>query len=231
VKDEKGKTMTVKLFISAILKFSLGAVLVGLLIFLPAGTFAYFNGWLFMGILFVPMFLAGLVMMAKNPRLLESRLDAKEKETEQSLVVKLSGLMFLAGFIVAGLGVRYGWYTLPKPVVIVSAVVFLIAYILYAEVLRENTYLSRTIEVQEGQKVIDTGLYGIVRHPMYSVTLLLFLSMPLVLGSIYSFVIFLAYPFIIAKRIKHEEEFLEKELNGYKEYKQKVKYRLIPFIW
>lgn len=223
--------MTVKLFISAILKFSLGAVLVGLLIFLPAGTFAYFNGWLFMGILFVPMFLAGLVMMAKNPKLLESRLDAKEKETEQSLVVKLSGLMFLAGFIVAGLGVRYGWYTLPKPVVIVSAVVFLIAYILYAEVLRENTYLSRTIEVQEGQKVIDTGLYGIVRHPMYSVTLLLFLSMPLVLGSIYSFVIFLAYPFIIAKRIKHEEEFLEKELNGYKEYKQKVKYRLIPFIW
>ena len=223
--------MTVKLFISAILKFSLGAVLVGLLIFLPAGTFAYFNGWLFMGILFVPMFLAGLVMMAKNPKLLESRLDAKEKETEQSLVVKLSGLMFLAGFIVAGLGVRYGWYTLPKPVVIVFAVVFLIAYILYAEVLRENTYLSRTIEVQEGQKVIDTGLYGIVRHPMYSVTLLLFLSMPLVLGSIYSFVIFLVYPFIIAKRIKHEEEFLEKELNGYKEYKQKVKYRLIPFIW
>lgn len=223
--------MTLKLFISAILKFSLGAVLVGLLIFLPAGTFAYFNGWLFMGILFVPMFLAGLVMMVKNPKLLESRLDAKEKETEQSLVVKLSGLMFLAGFIVAGLGVRYGWYTLPKPVVIVSAVVFLIAYILYAEVLRENTYLSRTIEVQEGQKVIDTGLYGIVRHPMYSVTLLLFLSMPLVLGSIYSFVIFLAYPFIIAKRIKHEEKFLEKELNGYKEYKQKVKYRLIPFIW
>lgn len=231
VKDEKGKTMTVKLFISAILKFSLGAVLVGLLIFLPAGTFAYFNGWLFMGILFVPMFLAGLVMMAKNPRLLESRLDAKEKETEQSLVVKLSGLMFLAGFVVAGLGVRYGWYTLPKPVVIVSAVVFLIAYILYAEVLRENTYLSRTIEVQEGQKVIDTGLYGIVRHPMYSVTLLLFLSMPLVLGSIYSFVIFLVYPFIIAKRIKHEEKFLEKELNGYTEYKKKVKYRLIPFIW
>ena len=231
MKDEKGKTMTVKLFISAILKFSLGAVLVGLLIFLPAGTVAYFNGWLFMGILFVPMFLAGLVMMAKNPKLLESRLNAKEKETEQSLVVKLSGLMFLAGFIVAGLGVRYGWYTLPKPVVIASAVVFLIAYILYAEVLRENTYLSRTIEVQEGQKVIDTGLYGIVRHPMYSVTLLLFLSMPLVLGSIYSFVIFLAYPFIIAKRIKHEEEFLEKELNGYTEYKQKVKYRLIPFIW
>ena len=220
-----------KLFVSAILKFSLGVILVGLLIFLPAGTFQYFNGWLFMGILFIPMFLAGLVMMAKNPKLLESRLDAKEKEAEQSIVVKLSGLMFLAGFIVAGLGVRFGWYTLPKPVVIASAIIFLIAYILYAEVLRENTYLSRTIEVQEGQKVIDTGLYGIVRHPMYSVTLLLFLSMPLVLGSVYSFIIFSMYPFIIAKRIKHEEEFLEKELNGYKEYKQKVKYRLIPFIW
>lgn len=229
----KGKVdvMTAKLFVSAILKFSLGVVLVGLLIFLPAGTFAYFNGWLFMGILFVPMFLAGLVMMAKNPKLLQSRLDAKEKQKEQDIVIKLSGLMFLAGFIVAGLGVRFGWYTLPKPVVIASAIVFLIAYILYAEVLRENTYLSRTIEVQEGQKVIDTGLYGVVRHPMYSVTLLLFLSMPIVLGSIYSFVIFLVYPFIIAKRIKHEEEFLEKELNGYKEYKQKVKYRLIPFIW
>lgn len=223
--------MTAKLFISAILKFSLGVILVGLLIFLPAGTFQYFNGWLFMGILFIPMFLAGLVMMAKNPKLLESRLDAKEKEAEQSLVVKLSGLMFLAGFIVAGLGVRFGWYALPKSVVIASAIIFLIAYILYAEVLRENTYLSRTIEVQEGQTVIDTGLYGIVRHPMYSVTLLLFLSMPLVLGSVYSFIIFSMYPFIIAKRIKHEEEFLEKELNGYKEYKQKVKYRLIPFIW
>ncbi len=223
--------MTAKLFISAILKFSLGVILVGLLLFLPAGTLVYFNGWLFMGILFIPMFLAGLVMMAKNPKLLESRLDAKEKEAEQSLVVKLSGLMFLTGFIVAGLGVRFNWYTLPKSVVIASAIVFLIAYILYAEVLRENTYLSRTIEVQEGQTVIDIGLYGIVRHPMYSVTLLLFLSMPLVLGSIYSFIIFLVYPFIIAKRIKHEEEFLEKELKGYKEYKQKVKYRLIPFIW
>ena len=223
--------MTVKLFISAILKFSLGVVLVGLLIFLPAGTFAFFNGWLFMGILFVPMFLAGLVMMAKNPKLLQSRLDAKEKQKEQDLVVKLSGLMFLAGFIVAGLGVRFDWYILPESVVIISAIVFLVAYILYAEVLRENTYLSRTIKVEEDQKVIDTGLYGVVRHPMYSVTLLLFLSMPLVLGSVYSFVIFLAYPFIIAKRIKHEEEFLEKELNGYKEYKQKVKYRLIPFIW
>ena len=220
-----------KLFVSAILKFSLGVILVGVLIFLPAGTFQYFNGWLFMGILFIPMFLAGLVMMAKNPKLLESRLDAKEKQREQDVVVKLSGLMFFAGFIVAGLGVRFGWYTLPKSVVIASAIIFLIAYILYAEVLRENIYLSRTIEVQEGQTVVDTGLYGIVRHPMYSVTLLLFLSMPLVLGSVYSFIIFLVYPFIIAKRIKHEEEFLEKELNGYREYKQKVKYRLIPFVW
>lgn len=223
--------MTIKLFIQAITKFLAGVVLVGLLIFLPAGTFAFPNGLLFMGILFVPMFLAGLVMMFKNPGLLKKRLDAKEEQKEQKLVVKLSGFMFLAGFIVAGFGFRFHWYTLPKSVVILAAVVFLVAYILYAEVLRENTYLSRTIEVQENQKVIDTGLYGIVRHPMYSVTLLLFLSMPLVLGSIYSFLIFLVYPFIIAKRIQGEEEFLEKELAGYCEYKQKVKYRLIPFVW
>ena len=223
--------MTLKLFISAITKFILGIGLVGLLIFLPAGSLSFFNGWLLMGILFIPMFFAGIVMMFKNPDLLKSRLNAKEKRGEQSLVVKLSGLMFVAGFIVAGLGFRFGWYTLPKGVSIGAAVAFLIAYILYAEVLRENTYLSRTIEVQENQKVIDTGLYGIVRHPMYSVTLLLFLSMPLVLGSVYSFLIFLAYPFIIAKRIKDEEKFLEKELDGYVQYKQKVKYRLIPFVW
>ena len=223
--------MTSKLFIQAITKFLSGVVLVGLLIFLPAGTFLFFNGWLLMGILFVPMFLAGVVMIFKNPELLEKRLNAKEEQHEQNLVVKLSGIMFLAGFIVAGLGFHFHWYTLPKSVVIGAAVVFLVAYILYAEVLRENTYLSRTIEVQKNQKVIDTGLYGIVRHPMYSVTLLLFLSMPIVLGSIYSFLIFLVYPFIIAKRIKGEEEFLEKELDGYCEYKNKVKYRLIPFIW
>ena len=223
--------MTIKLFIQAIIKFLFGFVLIGLMIFLPAGTLSFFNGWLFMGILFVPMFIAGIVMMFKNPDLLKSRLDAKEKQREQSIVVKLSGLMFMSGFIVAGLDFRYGWLTLPKGVVIGAAIVFLAAYILYAEVLRENTYLSRTIEVQENQKVIDTGLYGIVRHPMYGVTLLLFLSMPLVLGSIYSFLIFLSYPFIIAKRIKGEEEFLEKELDGYREYKQKVRYRLIPFIW
>ena len=223
--------MTIKLFLAAIIKFLLGVALVGVLIFLPAGTFSYFNGWLLMGILFVPMFFAGIVMMFKNPDLLRSRLNAKEKQQEQSLIVKMSGLMFLSGFIVAGLGVRFHWYVLPIGVAVGAAVVFLASYILYAEVLRENTYLSRTIEVRENQKVIDTGLYGIVRHPMYSVTLLLFLSMPIVLGSVYSFLIFLVYPFIIAKRIKHEEEFLEKELDGYREYKQKVKYRLIPFIW
>lgn len=223
--------MTVKLFIGAIAKFLLGVLLVGALIFLPAGTFQYFNGWLFLGVLFIPMFVAGVIMMFKNPALLKSRLDAKEKQREQSLVVKLSGLMFLCGFVVAGLGVRFNWYTLPKPVVITATLLFLAAYLLYAEVLRENTYLSRTIEVQENQKVIDTGLYSIVRHPMYSATLLLFLSMPLILGSVYSFIIFLAYPFIITKRIKHEEEFLKKELKGYGDYMKKVKYRLIPFIW
>ena len=223
--------MTVKLFVQAIAKFVFGVVLVGLLIFLPAGTVSYFNGWLLMGILFVPMFAAGMVMMLKNPHLLKTRLQAKEKQKEQSLVVKLSGLMFIVGFVVAGLGFRFGWYCLPKWVVIAAAVLFLVAYILYAEVLRENTYLSRTIEVHEDQKVIDTGLYGLVRHPMYSATLLLFLAMPLVLGSVYAFLIFLCYPFIIAKRIKNEEAFLEKELVGYCEYKKKVKYRLIPFIW
>lgn len=223
--------MTVKLFVHAITKFVLGIILVGALIFLPAGTWQFANGWLLMGILFVPMFFAGIVLMIKNPELLKKRLHAKEEQKEQNLVIKLSGLMFLVGFIVAGLGVRFGWYILPKGVVICAAVIFVVAYVLYAEVLRENTYLSRIIEVQENQKVIDTGLYGIVRHPMYSVTLLLFLSMPLVLGSIYSFLVFLAYPFIIAKRIINEEAFLEKELDGYREYKQKVKYRLIPFIW
>ena len=223
--------MTRKLFTQAILKFILGVLLVGALIFLPAGTFHYTNGWLFMGILFVPMFVAGIVMMFVNPDLLKKRLDAKEEQKDQDLVVKLSGLMFLVGFIVAGLDFRFQWWALPKAVSMVSAVVFLIAYILYAEVLRENTYLSRTIEVQDNQKVIDTGLYGVVRHPMYSVTLLLFLSMPLVLGSVFSFVIFLTYPFLIVKRIHGEERFLEKELPGYAEYKDKVKYRLIPYIW
>lgn len=223
--------MTKRLFASAMIKFLLGVFLVGILVFLPSGTFDFFNGWLFMAILFVPMLIAGIVMMFKNPSLLESRLDAKEKEREQSLVVKLSGLMFLAGFIVAGLDFRFKWFQLPKGVVIAGSVLFVFAYIGYAEVLRENTYLSRTIKVQENQKVIDTGLYAVVRHPMYSATVILFLSIPLVLGSFYSFLIFLAYPFLIAKRIKNEEALLEKELEGYGEYKKKVKYRMLPFVW
>ena len=223
--------MNGKLFIQAILKFTLGVILVGVLVFWPAGTLSYFNGWLFMGILFVPMFIAGLVMMAKSPALLQSRLEAKEQQRDQDLVVKLSGLMFIAGFVVAGLNYRFSWHVLSRGVSSAAAVVFLLAYALYAEVLRENTYLSRTIKVQEGQTVVDTGLYGIVRHPMYSATLLLFLAMPLVLGSLISFVIFLLYPFLIAKRIKGEEKLLEEELAGYREYQQKVKYRLLPFLW
>ena len=223
--------MTLKLFISAIFKFLLGVVLVGALIFLPAGTLAFAGGWLLMGILFVPMFGAGIVMMIKNPMLLASRLDAKEKEREQNIVVKLAGLMFILGFVFAGLDFRFGWIKLPFIVNIVAAAVFIVAYIIYAEVLRENTYLSRTIKVVEGQKVVSTGLYGIVRHPMYFATILLFMSMPLVLGSLISFVVFLAYPIIIAKRIKNEEEVLLRELEGYGEYREKVKYRMIPFIW
>ncbi len=223
--------MDKKLFIQAIIKYVLGIVLVGALIFIPAGSFDYWNGILFMGILFIPMFIAGIVMMIKNPELLKRRLNAKETEKEQKEVILFSGIMFLAGFIIAGLNYRLGWIELPGIVSVIAAIIFLIAYILYAEVLRENTYLSRTIEVSENQKVVDTGLYGVVRHPMYAVTVLLFLSMPLVLGSIISFVVFLVYPFLIAKRIKNEEEVLEKDLSGYVEYKKKVRYRLIPFIW
>ena len=223
--------MTRTLFFSAILKFTAGVVLLASLLFLPAGTIHWFGGWLLMGLLFVPMFLAGLVMMAKNPNLLRSRLNAKEKEAEQDLVIKLSGLMFLVGFILAGLDFRFGWSRLPGWVNILGAVLFLTAYALYAEVLRENTWLSRTIEVQEGQTVVSTGLYGIVRHPMYAVTLLLFLSMPLVLGSVPAFLVFLAYPAIIARRIRNEEEVLKRDLPGYGEYLQKVRWRLIPYIW
>lgn len=223
--------MAKKLFLSAIIKFLLGIILVGVLIFLPAGSLEFYQGWVLMGVLFIPMLIAGIIMMIKSPKLLASRLKAKEKQKKQDIVQKLSGLMFLVGFILAGLGYRFNWYILPLPVVIIASATFIIGYVLYAEVLRENAYLSRTIEVQEGQKVIDIGLYGVVRHPMYSATLILFLSMPLILGSLYSLIVFLAYPFIIAFRIKNEEKFLEKELVGYKEYKQKVKYRLIPFIW
>lgn len=223
--------MTKQLFLSAIAKFTAGVLLVGLLIFLPAGTLHFPGGWLLMAILFIPMFLAGLVMMVRNPSLLRSRLDAKEQQAEQSAVVKLSGLMFLCGFLLAGLDFRYGWSNLPSWVPCGAAAAFLTAYALYAEVLRENTWLSRTIQVQQGQTVVSTGLYGVVRHPMYAVTVLLFLSMPLVLGSVPAFLVFLTYPLILAKRIRSEEELLEAELPGYAEYKQKVRWRMIPFIW
>lgn len=223
--------MTKELFCQAILKFSLGMIMMGLLLFLSAGTFSYWNAWLFMGILFIPMFFAGIVLMLKNPELLRKRLNAKEQQKEQSLVIKLSGVMFVLGFVTAGLNFRCRWIILPNSISWIGAIIFLLAYLLYAEVLRENTYLSRTIEVQKGQKVIDTGLYGIVRHPMYCVTLVLFFSMPFVLGSIPSAVIFLAYPVIIAKRIRNEEEVLEAELPGYVEYKKRVRYKVIPFVW
>ena len=223
--------MDIKLFFQAILKFIFGVVLVGALLFIPANSINYWNGWLFMGLLFVPMFVAGIILMVKNPELLRNRLKTKEKESEQRQVIVFSGLMFLVGFIIAGLNYKYSWIELPNIVIIVAAILFIVSYILYAEVLRENTYLSRTIEVQENQKVVDTGLYGIVRHPMYAVTILLFLSMPLILDSIISFVIFLIYPVIISKRIKNEEEVLEKNLEGYSDYKKKVKYKVIPFIW
>lgn len=223
--------MSAKLFFQAIIKFILGVVIVGVLIFLPAGTFAFYNGWLFMGVLFIPMMIAGIVMMIKNPKLLSSRLDVKEKQKEQGLVIKLSGLMFIVGFIVAGLDFRFGWIKIAAWIPYVFAGVLVLAYILWAEVLRENTYLSRTIKVEKNQKVIDTGLYGIVRHPMYTATLLLFMSMPLILGSLFAFFVFLLYPLLIIVRIKEEEKFLAKELKGYNQYKEKVKYRLIPFIW
>ena len=220
-----------RLFLQAVGKFLLGVVLVGLLLFLPAGSLFYWQAWLLMGILFIPMFIAGLVMMAKNPELLRKRLDAREEEKAQQTVVKLSGLLFIAAFVVAGFNWRLGWCVLPDWAVWVSAGVFLVCYLLYAEVLRENTYLSRTIEVQENQKVIDTGLYGLVRHPMYMATTVLFLAMPLVLASPISFLILLLYIPLIAKRIKNEELVLEEGLEGYKEYKQKVKYKVIPFVW
>lgn len=223
--------MTRGLFYQAILKFVLGAAMIGILLFLPAGTFDYWNAWLFMGILFIPMFFAGIIMMIKNPELLKKRLNAKEQQAEQRLVIKLSGLMFLLGFVTAGLDFRFKWIILSDWISWAGAIIFLFSYLLYAEVLRENTYLSRTVEVQNGQKVIDTGLYGIVRHPMYSVTIIMFLSMPLVLGSIISFAVFLTYPVIIVKRIRNEEIVLEKDLDGYIEYKKKVKYKIIPFLW
>ena len=220
-----------KLLAEALVKFTCGLLLVGLLVFLPAGTFAYANGWLMMGLLFVPMLIAGFVMLAKSPALLKKRLDAKEKQSAQKGVVAFSGLMFVGGFVVAGLDFRFGWSAMPTWVVAVASVLFLAAYALYAEVMRENVYLSRTIKVEQGQTVVDTGLYGIVRHPMYAATILLFLMIPLVLGSWYALIVFAFYPAIIIVRLTDEEALLTKELPGYPEYKQKVKYKLIPFIW
>ena len=223
--------MTVKLFMQAIIKFAAGLILVGLLLFLPAGTFAFWQAWLLIGILFVPMLIAGFMMMFRNPKLLRKRLNAKEEQKEQKAVVALSGIMFLAAFVIAGLNFRFKWLVLPNWTVIIGTVVFLLAYAMYAEVLRENAYLSRTIEVQEDQKVIDTGLYGIVRHPMYSATLFLFISMGFVLASPISVAILLLYIPIIAKRMKNEEKILEEGLEGYTDYKKRVKYKVIPFVW
>lgn len=223
--------MTKQLFIQALTKFLLGVILLGALLFLPAGSWHFWQAWLLMGILFIPMFMAGIILMAKNPELLQKRLNAKEEQQEQKQVVALSGVLFVSAFVVAGFNWHFGWYVLPDWVVCIASGIFLFAYILYAEVLRENTYLSRTVEVQIDQKVIDTGLYGIVRHPMYMATTLLFLAMPLVLASPFSFVIMLLYLPLIVRRIRNEETILEKGLPGYREYKQRVKYRLIPFIW
>ena len=223
--------MAKELFSQAMVKFFGGVVLLGLLLFLPAGTLSYWQGWLLMGILFIPMFIAGLILMKKNPDLLKKRLNAREEEKEQKQVILFSGLMFFAAFVLAGLNCRFRWFVMPDWAVWLGAAVFLISYALYAEVLRENTYLSRTVEVQEEQKVIDTGLYGIVRHPMYAATLLLFLSMPVVLASPVSFLVMLLYLPIISKRMKNEEKVLRQGLKGYEEYMQKVRYRVIPFIW
>jgi protein-S-isoprenylcysteine O-methyltransferase Ste14 len=220
-----------KLFLSALTKFLCGLVLVGALLFLPAGSFTFTGGWIFIGLLFIPMLILGAVLLIKSPELLEKRLDAKEKENTQKGVVALSGLLFLAGFIIAGLDYRFGWSHVPTWLVIVASVILLASYALYAEVMRENAYLSRTIEVQEGQKVVSSGLYGIVRHPMYAVTIWLFLSIPLVLGSFFSLLCFLPYPIIMVVRILNEEKVLAEGLDGYADYKKKVKYRLIPFIW
>lgn len=223
--------MTIKLFAHAIIKYVIGALMVGVFLFLPAGTFGYWQAWLLAAILFIPMFFAGIVMMIKSPELLQKRLNANESEPEQKHIIVLSGIMFLAAFVVAGLNIRFGWFVLPAWISYLAAIIFLLAYVLYAEVLRENVYLSRTVEVQENQEVIDTGLYGIVRHPMYMVTLFLFLSMPLVLGSVLSFLILLLYIPIIRKRIMNEEKVLEQGLKGYLEYEKKVKYKMIPYIW
>ena len=221
----------IKLLFSALLKFSFGIIFVGLLLFLPAGTIKFFNAWLFIGLLFIPMFILGIFLFVKSPELLEKRLNAKEKENTQKGVVGFSAILFLASFLIAGFDFRFGWTSVSLWCVILASVILLVSYALYAEVMRENIYLSRTIEVQENQKVIDTGLYGIIRHPMYAVTIWLFLSIPVVLGSWWALLCMAPYPFLIAIRILNEEKVLENNLSGYKEYKAKVKYRLVPFIW
>ena len=223
--------MNRNLLTQSLIKFHAGIILTGLLVFLPAGSFAYWQGWLLMGVLFVPMFIAGIVMLVKSPDLLSKRLNAKEKEGTQKAVVALTGLLFIISFVTAGLNWRFNWWILPDWTVWTATALFIISYLLYAEVLRENGYLSRTIEVQEGQKVIDTGLYGIVRHPMYMTTVIMFISMPLVLGSPISFIIMLGYIPVIAKRIRNEEMVLSEGLDGYKEYMKRVKYKVVPFIW
>ena len=223
--------MDTKLFLQALSKFLIGLIIICILLFVTAGTINYQNGWLFIALLFIPMFIAGIIMFIKVPDLLRRRLNAKEEEEEQKLVLLLSGIMFLIAFILAGLNFRFGWFKLPTIAIIMASIIFLIAYAMYAEVLRENEYLSRTVEVSENQKVVDTGLYGLVRHPMYTSTIFLFLSMPLVLDSILSFIVMLIYPTIIIFRIRNEEKVLEKDLDGYKEYKEKVKYKLFPYLW
>ena len=223
--------MEKKLFFQALTKFLFGLILICALLFIPAGTIDYPNGWLFICLLFLPMFIVGIIVFIKSPALLRRRLNAKEEQDEQKIVLFASGIMFLLSFALAGLNFRFGWFSLPGIIIIIASIIFLLSYIMYGEVLRENAYLSRTVEVSENQKVVDTGLYGLVRHPMYTSTIFLFLSMPLVLDSIFSFIVMLIYPIIIIFRIKNEEEFLEKELMGYKEYKEKVKYRLIPYLW
>ena len=223
--------MDTKLFLQALSKFLIGLIIICMLLFIPAGTLNYPNGWLFIALLFIPMFIAGIIMFIMAPDLLRRRLNAKEEEEEQKLVLLLSGIMFLLAFILAGLNFRFGWFKLPTIAIIMASIIFLIAYAMYAEVLRENEYLSRTVEVSENQKVVDTGLYGLVRHPMYTSTIFLFLSMPLVLDSILSFIVMLIYPTIIIFRIRNEEKVLEKDLDGYKEYKEKVKYKLFPYLW
>ena len=220
-----------KLLLQTITKFTLGLVMIGALLFLPAGSFEFWNAWLFMGLLFIPIFLVAIVLWCTNKELLKKRLNGKEKQKEQKEVILFTLIIFVVSFVVAGLDFKYNWSRLPEWVVAIGSIVLLVSYLLYIEVLRENTYLSRTVEIQENQKVIDTGLYSIVRHPMYMATTLLYLSFPLVLGSLISFIIFLPFPFVLAKRIKNEEEVLEKGLDGYKEYKEKVKYKMIPFIW